>query len=75
MEGANSDRNHFVDNIVHSATPVLRHAINITAGNVNTFVANRAVGTYGTSPYNDAGTGTVTAFPGAAAPQGDNFVG
>ena len=75
----NSDRNHITGNLVianPSGTHRTRYGINVSAAtcDLNSYVGNRATGVFGTAAYNDAGTGTVNVWPGAAAPQGDNLL-
>jgi hypothetical protein len=52
-----------------------RYGINISAANCdgNVYVGNFASDGGRTAGYNNAGTATVIAYPGAAAPVGDNF--
>lgn len=76
-----ADRNFLVANRIWAqpaATNAPRYGINISAATCddNIYVANWAGPTanFGTAPYNDAGTGTLNVWPGAAAPQGDNFI-
>ena len=60
-----------------SASPKPRYGLNVVNSNCNGVIyVGNDVGlatNYGTGKYNDAGTGTVNTWPGAAAPQGDNF--
>lgn len=64
------------DNAVYIVTASqARHGINVSAATCddNSYLGNRVTGTPGTSDYNDSGTGTVNAWPGSAAPVGDNL--
>lgn len=85
LEG-NSDRNLIDHNRIISDTRTssgvfagrFRYGINISAATCN---ATKYVGNdcspganFGTAPYNDSGTGSVSTYPAAGAPQGDNFV-
>ena len=79
----NSDRNHIAHNRIISDTKGggrwrFRYGINISAATCN---ATKYVGNdcspganFASAPYNDSGTGSVSAYPAAGAPQGDNFV-
>lgn len=82
----NSDRNHIDHNRIISDTATsggfpahrFRYGINISAAtcNLTKYVGNDCTpgANFGTAPYVDAGTGSVSTYPGAGAPQGDNFV-
>lgn len=55
-----------------------RYGINISTADCtdNIYAGNTAgpSASFGTGAYNDAGTGTANTWPGAGAPQGDNFI-
>jgi hypothetical protein len=75
----NGDRDTIMDNDITAGGGfggAARYGIRVeAAGNNETYVGNRAVGTFSTAAYSDAGTASVNVWPGAAAPQGDNFIG
>ncbi len=76
----NSDLNEIRDNKItgRSVANQPRYGINISAATCddNSYLGNRTgpAADYGTGAYNDAGTGTINTWPGAAAPQGDNLL-
>lgn len=63
-------------NTIRDTIANTRYGVNVesTNGRGHIYVNNRAVGTFGTAGYNDADTNTSNVWPGAAAPQGDNFL-
>ena len=74
----NSDRNHVTGNLIianDDPTRRTRYGVNVSAAtcDLNSYVGNRATGTFGTAPYNDAGTGSINTWPGAGGAQGDNL--
>jgi hypothetical protein len=77
LEG-DSDRNLIEHNKVWGTGQAnkFRYALNVSAAtcDINAIVGNdlRPAGNFATGQYNDAGTGTVNAYPAGAA--GDNFI-
>jgi hypothetical protein len=77
----NSDDCTIMGNVVHltlAAGNRWRYGLNVSAAACDRtiYVANtcRPAANFATGAYNDAGTGSINLWPGAAAPQGDNMV-
>lgn len=73
---ANCDECTVIGNVIDQSGNTPRYGINIANANCdnNVYVGNRAVGTFGTAAYNDAGTGSVNTWPAAGGAQGDNLL-
>lgn len=73
---ANCDECTMMANVIDQSGNTPRYGINIANANCdnNVYVGNRALGSFGTAPYNDSGTNSVNTWPAAGGGQGDNLL-